>query len=265
MKKWIICLLGVLAVGSASDAVAAKTEKITASNHYISKDVAGLPEFSALSVSDDIDVVFRQSVAGQSAVNIYGADNAVDRVTVDVRNGVLNVQYDRPVMFRGEKKLTVSVSGPKLMRAAVSRGADLEIKGAFTADMLELEAGGKSEISMESADVKMISVRAEGDSDIDLERVAAGVLRVSVYGKSDADVNGTVTQAILENHGSGDIDAEDLRAQNVQAIVHGSGDIKCFAAQKLDAQANGRGTIEYKGMPSELKKSGSVKKIMPAK
>ena len=48
---------------------------------------------------------------------------------------------------------------------------------------------------------------------------------------------------------SGDLFAENYEAQQVNASVAGSGDIKCFATQYLKARTSGSGRIGYKGNP----------------
>ena len=52
--------------------------------------------------------------------------------------------------------------------------------------------------------------------------------------------------------GSGNIQAADLEAENTDASISGSGNISCYASQKLVARVKGSGDIAYKGNPQEV-------------
>ena len=48
------------------------------------------------------------------------------------------------------------------------------------------------------------------------------------------------------------IQAADLQAENTDASISGSGNISCYASQKLVARVKGSGDIAYKGDPQEV-------------
>ena len=56
----------------------------------------------------------------------------------------------------------------------------------------------------------------------------------------------------LSINGSGNIQAADLEAENTDASISGSGNISCYASQKLVARVKGSGDIAYKGNPQEV-------------
>ena len=87
-------------------------------------------------------------------------------------------------------------------------------------------------------------------------------MRAAASDRADIDLSGKAREAFVENNGSGEIDADDLRADTVHAYVNGSGDVKVYASNLLHAVANGRGKIEYKGNPMTLNREGSAKKII---
>ena len=59
--------------------------------------------------------------------------------------------------------------------------------------------------------------------------------------------------------GSGNIDAYDLIADNVNASISGSANIKVTANKAIDAKVSGSGNIDYRGNPEKIgtKVSGS--------
>ncbi|NNF18253.1 MAG: DUF2807 domain-containing protein, partial [Flavobacteriaceae bacterium] len=59
--------------------------------------------------------------------------------------------------------------------------------------------------------------------------------------------------------GSGDLDAFDLEADDVEVQVSGSADVEVTANKSLKANVSGSGDIRYKGNPKKVdsRKSGS--------
>lgn len=260
MKKTVLCLLSAFTLLFAANAYAQKTLSVTPSRNYISVAVSEIAPFTVISVTDDIDVEFRQGPA--ASASIYGSDNLVELVDVSVLNGVLTVQYQQPVRVRGERRLKVMLSGPELTRVNVQNDGEVEIEGALNAQNLELHAMGLGEISADYVQADSVTLHATGRADIDLSNVQAQTLEAKAEGRGEIEASGTVSSAVLQNFGSGDIDAEHLRADMVSATVHGSGDISCYAAKSLDAHAMGSGKIKYKGYPAALTKTGKAKKII---
>ena len=49
--------------------------------------------------------------------------------------------------------------------------------------------------------------------------------------------------------GSGDINATELKVDNVNARISGSGSIRCYATENLTGGVSGSGNVAYKGNP----------------
>lgn len=260
MKKTAVCLLAAFALLFTADAYAQKPLSVKPSQNYISVAVSEIAPFTVVSVTDDIDVEFRQGPT--ASASIYGSDNLVELVDVSVDNGVLTVQYAQPVRVRGERRLKVMLSGPELTRVNVQNDGEVDIEGALNAGDLELHAMGLGEISADFVQADTVTLHVTGRADIDVDNLNAKTLQAKAEGRGEIDVSGTVTRATLENFGSGDIDAEDLRADMVTAVVNGSGSVSCYAVKGLDAQVNGSGRVKYKGYPAALTKTGKAKKVV---
>ena len=63
-------------------------------------------------------------------------------------------------------------------------------------------------------------------------------------------MGGICSYAEMSNGSSGDIDASNLKATSVHATVMGSGEIKCYAVESLEAYRRSIGTIRYAGNPA---------------
>lgn len=61
---------------------------------------------------------------------------------------------------------------------------------------------------------------------------------------------GTSSSAKYTVAGAGDIQADDLKAEDVSAVITGTGTIACFATKELSVGGLGSGKINYRGTPA---------------
>ncbi len=259
MKKRNILLLAVCALLVAAPSFGQKMESISGTGRYMSKNVENLPAFTAVDVRGDAEVDFVQSAA--PSVTISGRENLVELLEVRVENDALVVEFSRPVHIRGEHHLRVAVAAPVLRSVAVTHGGEFELRGMLKAEDLVFSAAQDSEISADYVMASVVAVSATGRAEVELERLSADKVYASADDQAEISLSGSARAAFLTNNGAGDIDADDLHAGTAQVTVNASGDIKVYASKTLNATANGRGRIEYKGYPVTLKREGKIKKI----
>ncbi len=258
MKKISLLFLAALLV--AAPAFAEKLQSVTGRGRYVSRDVHNLPAFYAVEVRGDIEVDFMQDK--NASVTVSGRENLVELSQVQVKDGVLVVAFKRPVRVRGEYELRVAVRAPELTAVTASQSGEFDLRGSLDTPQLELTTDQDSDISMDYVNADTITATAYDRSDIELGRVHAQQIHATAEGRSDVDLSGAAEEAVLVNNGSGEIDADDLRAVTVRATANASGKIKVNASDALYAEANGRGRIEYRGYPSTLRKEGNAKKVV---
>ena len=73
---------------------------------------------------------------------------------------------------------------------------------------------------------------------------------------AEVDLKGTALTADLRASGSSELEADDLRADTVNATVSDSARMKVQAVQTLNADASKRATIVYKGYPDTINRHG---------
>jgi Putative auto-transporter adhesin, head GIN domain len=67
--------------------------------------------------------------------------------------------------------------------------------------------------------------------------------------------SGTTDSLEVELNGSGEAQLQHLVARDVHAVVSGSGRARVNATETLEASVPGSGAIEYKGGPTQVKKT----------
>jgi Putative auto-transporter adhesin, head GIN domain len=112
----------------------------------------------------------------------------------------------------------------------------------------------------------LAAVQLSGSGNIDV--VGGASLLTSSFegeltGSGNLNLRGNTALASLRVTGSGNINAQDLFADEVRALVTGSGNIRTFARNVLQATISGSGDIIYWGNPqvtSNVTGSGRVRR-----
>lgn len=83
-----------------------------------------------------------------------------------------------------------------------------------------------------------------------------------ISGNGTIMATGTSSSAKYTVAGAGDIQADDLKAEDVSAVITGTGTIACFATKELSAGGLGSGKINYRGTPAIKTKFVSKVKLI---
>jgi len=208
---------------------------ITPSKNYITRDfkVSG---FDNLDLNTVADIQYTQSTDGSTSLQIYGSDNIVELVNVDVRDNTLVINMKKKNVNKADLK--INISSPNMQNIKISGVGNFTINDKLETTNLKLKNEGVGSIKINNLSCQ------------ELDLVTEGVGDVYIQGKAE--------KASLISQGVGDIKASDLESKSVTAASNGVGSISCYATQSIHARVNGVGSISYKGNPSEkdLKKNG---------
>ena len=197
--------------------------------------------YDAISVSGWFDVMLVDGTEGK--LSIEGEENLLEYIKTEVKDGKLVIKVKKgynlqPSSWKKEGVIKVTVPVESLSALSLSGSGDIVGKKTISA----------SEFST--------SMSGSGDITLDLE---CKTITASMSGSGDINLSGTTEVFEAQISGSGDIRAYDLIADNVDARVSGSADIKVTANEMLTARVSGSGDIHYKGDPKKIdsKSSGS--------
>jgi hypothetical protein len=103
-----------------------------------------------------------------------------------------------------------------------------------------------------------INIRVTGSGNV-TALVDAPDIEASVSGSGNITIKGSCKDLEAKGSGSGDIKAAELRSENAEVALTGSGTASVYASVSLDAKVSGSGSVFYSGNPKEqqIKKSGS--------
>lgn len=183
-----------------------------------------LADFTGFNLCVAADVEISQ---GTQSFEVTGPTNLVENLELEVKNGVLNIDYDKCVW--NSKDMNIKIALPMLTEASISGSGDIVGTSAFE--------------GLEDLDLKI-----SGSGNIDLEVTAINISsNISGSGKIILLGSGTTYESKIS--GSGDIEAFDLTVDDCSVKISGSGKNEVSVNNNLDVKISGSGDVYYKGNP----------------
>ena len=92
------------------------------------------------------------------------------------------------------------------------------------------------------------SIKIKGSSDIKARNIKADEMNVQIFGSGDVDIDGTCKDLDISIKGSGDVRATDFSCKNVIVGIRGSGDVELTGkCSDLEIDVRGSGDVNARG------------------
>ena len=173
---------------------------------------------------------------------LEGQQNILDNIEREVKGGLWNIRFDKNV--RESKPVTIYITLQDLEGISLSGSGSVKSTNKFT--------------GLDDLD---ISVVGSGDITISYE---ANSTDLNLSGSGSIDLAGTSDELSIAISGSGDVIAGDLKSNDCEIQISGSGDARVYVNQTLNAQISGSGDVHYSGnasVNSQIVGSGEITKI----
>ena len=204
-------------------------------------------------VKDFDEVVMRISgkvyikLGNKNEVILEGSEDLLDDIETEVRGKRLSIgQEGRGRWFRSRStsRLNVYITIKELNGASVSGSGDIIGQSIFKSDDFKASISGSGDIELE-LDVKNVESRISGSGNIEL--------------------SGSAEYARLGISGSGKYLAEEMKVDDYDITISGSGRSSIYVEENLDVRISGSGSVYYKGSPkgfnTSVAGSGKVRRI----
>lgn len=203
-------------------------------------------------VSDFDEVVMRLSgkvyikIGDKNEVILEGDEDVLEEVETEVRGGKLSIGEEgkrRWSWRRSRTRLNVYITVKELNGAYVSGSGDIIGQTVFKSDNFKASVSGSGDIELE-LDAKEVDSRISGAGNIEL--------------------SGASQYAKLSISGSGKYLAEEMKVDEYEISISGSGRGSINAQESLDVRISGSGSVYYRGRPSvnsRVAGSGRVRRI----
>lgn len=107
-------------------------------------------------------------------------------------------------------------------------------------------------------------VSSAGANNIDVYNISSDRFFVDMSGAGNVNLEGNTGKLDVELSGAANIEAGDLKAEDVEVSVSGACNATVYASERLDASVSGVGNVSYYGNPEKVNSSvsgvGSIKR-----
>lgn len=194
----------------------------------------------SLSFSADVQVVKDSTFT----IELRGQQNVLDVIETRVKGSTLEIYVDYHYHIRKNNPVTIVVHMPDLSRADVNGSGKIECLDPFYPDNMSANVNGSGEIRLAGNVESNFTANVNGSG--------------SIYHNG----SGVCSRADFSISGSGYIQAESLKTEQVYSSISGSGTQIVYALDRLDVHISGSGDVYYRGTPTIIKNiSGSGKVI----
>jgi len=233
MKNSISKIIAILFIVTIFTSCSADIFNSVNGNKNVVTQVRKTPNtFTGIKVSTGIDLYVTQG--SKNKVTVEADENLHDIIITEVEDGVLKVYSEKNIWKAKARKVYVTIKDLTLLKA--TSGSDVYGKGTIKTDE--------------------ISISATSGADIRITLNATSVETNSTSG-SDIHVAGTAINHASSATSGASIDAYELESKNVIVKATSGADINIYASEKLDANANSGGDIDFKGNPKSVNKNSS--------
>jgi hypothetical protein len=204
------------------------------------RQVITLPDLKGINLSFAGDVILTQG--STQSIELEGQQNILDNIKREVRDGVWHIYFDKNV--REAKPVTVRITLPHLEEVGLSGSGSVKSTNHFrNLNELDINVAGSGEIMLDY-DASSTDLHLSGSGQIHLNGISKS-LSVSISG-------------------SGDVMASDLKTEDCDVTISGSGDASVNASRELDTHISGSGDVRYSGSASvdaHISGTGEVTKM----
>lgn len=202
------------------------------------KEERDVSSFTGVSLGISGDLYLTQ---GSPQKVLIQADNDLDEIETQVKDGVLRIKTDKwNSRIKGVK---IWITMPEVESLNVSGSGDIIAESPVNTDEIDL--------------------KVSGSGTIDVAELKADEIGAAISGSGDLKLAGSADEMELRISGSGSVYASGLEVDECGIKISGSGSCKIDVAGELDASISGSGRVTYYGNPqidARVSGSGKVRK-----
>jgi len=237
MKSMLkIALAAAVILGGTQQAAAQWGNKKVVGNGNVTTKTVNTGNYDAVNVVGSMDVHLERGSEG--SISVKTDDNLHEYIKIEVNGDELVIKTEKNVYLKTKKGIHVTVPFKDISEVSLTGSGDIDTKDPIDTQNLEVNLTGSGDIVLAAN---------------------TGAIEASVTGSGDMELSGKTVSLEVGVTGSGDFHGFNLQADDTDAWVSGSGDVKVVANKNLKARVSGSGDIVYKGSPdkSDTKTSGS--------
>ena len=192
--------------------------------------------FKTLKIQDNVNVIYHCKSDGHGYVRYEGSTDFDDAFILTVSGDVLKIQVNTEDV--GKPGLpTLHIYSDKLAKVENYSDFDLIVENACETQQFSAFLIGNGSITVDGLNTEKVNARVTA-------------------GNGSITLKGTAEKANFRMTGAGTINAEDLKAKEVNCKIFGGGSIICVPERSLKSVGIGSTKIQYHGSPEIIHKGG---------
>lgn len=248
----------------------ANSKKIVG-NGVIKEQVREKIDFDAIRVGSAINVFI--SDLTDTPIKVSGDENLLEYVETTVKNGVLNIQFDKNFRYTSKKGIHVTVpNNGQIKKISASGASDITVESSLVGDDIDIENSGSSDFKGDIK-AKTCKINSSGSSDIEANikaeicnismsgssdfkgNIEAKNCNISCSGSADCKVSGNADICKISVSGSSDCKGYDFIVNKLKSSASGASSIKATCQEEIEVKASGASSVYYKGSAKVTNKS----------
>lgn len=214
---------------------------------YLNGEARNVGEFSGISVSTGVNVVFKQE--SPTNVKVIADADKLQYVITKVENGVLKVYIDN----KGQKNLrfknlSVNISSPRMDNIKASSGANFRVVNSIKENSLNIDASSGANVKGDFKITNAVEIAASSGSNIRVGVTATSVM-VKASSGSNAAIEGKANSGLIDISSGALCKADELKLDNLEAEATSGGNLSVNVSGRLKVRASSGGLVKYKGRP----------------
>jgi len=210
-------------------------------NGNLKRETRDIGNASKINVIGGMDVFLDQ---GAPSVKVEGDENVLQYIETRVDDDWLDIKTRDHINIHSSHPLKVYVTLPEINALKVTGSGNLTCNSKFSSQ-------------------NNVSFGITGSGNI-MADINSPAVKADITGSGNMYIKGETRNVDIQVTGSGNYDSPDLKAENANVKILGSGDASLYAETNLKASIAGSGDIKYRGnaiIDKNIAGSGSVKKI----
>jgi hypothetical protein len=184
-----------------------------------------------------LNCVLEQKTGGSPKIEIYGPDNIVSQVEFKLRKNILNINSKiRRIKSKDSNLVKIIVYAGNIKQIRTYGMESIIMKFPDRNNDITIEAKKMSNIHCDSLSCKNIYLRTSGMGQISASHISVSKCVAEVSGISKIKLSGNSINANYISKGCGNIEAADLKANEVKANTCGIGEIRCYSSGNVIIQ-----------------------------
>jgi hypothetical protein len=186
-----------------------------------------------------LDGVFTLTLkqSNEEFIQVEGPSELIDKLVIDQQGDLLVLEMEKIEGFnfnKGDFKITLSLKDLKELQ--YDGVGNVKTNGTFIVDTLHIKGNGVGNLKLD---------------------LIANLLNADFDMVGNIDLSGKADRAIFTNNGVGNLDASQLRVQDLDLNSSGIGKAEVFCVGNLSLVVDGIGKVSYTGNPTIVKKEVS--------